>query len=94
MTDRQKMENQQFVTQKELKLIMGSVYEDVRKLADRQEGNEAQIDLIHDSINKINENFISDSDLKNYVIFKGQKLEADKAYIDIYKKAKNSICYR
>lgn len=84
-------QNQQFVTQKELKLIMGSVYEDVRKLADRQEGNEAQIDLIHDSINKINENFISDSDLKNYVIFKGQKLEADKAYIDIYKKAKNSI---
>ncbi len=29
--------------------------------------------------------------LKNHVIYKGQKFEADKAYIDIYQRAKKSI---
>ena len=84
-------ENQQFVTQSELKLLTGSISEEVKKLAERQDGTDAQIAVISENINKINENFVSETDLKNFVIFKGQKLEADKAYIDIYQKAKKSI---
>lgn len=39
----------------------------------------------------MNENFISDKDFKNFVIYKGQKFEADTAYIDIYQQATASI---
>ena len=39
----------------------------------------------------LNENFVSDKDYKNFVIYKGQKFEADVAYIDIYQQAKKSI---
>lgn len=35
------------------------------------------------------DNFITDKDKKNFVIYKGQKLEADIAYIEIYQQAKN-----
>jgi hypothetical protein len=34
---------------------------------------------------------VLDTELKNFVIYKGQKLESDMAYIDIYKKAKHTI---
>lgn len=37
------------------------------------------------------DNFITDKDKKNFVIYKGQKLEADIAYIEIYQQAKKSI---
>lgn len=43
------------------------------------------------SIDAINENFISNKDFKNFVIYKGQKFEADLAYIDIYQQATSSI---
>lgn len=43
------------------------------------------------SIDAINENFVSDKDFKNFVIYKGQKFEADMAYIDIYQQAERSI---
>ena len=36
-------------------------------------------------------NFVSDKDFKNFVIYKGQKFEADVAYIDIYQQATTSI---
>lgn len=39
----------------------------------------------------LNENFVSDKDYKNFVIYKGQKFEADVAYIDIYQQAKKRI---
>lgn len=84
-------QNQQFVTKNELKLLTENIEEDVRRLSDRQSDTEAQMASIHESINKINENFVLDAELKNYVIYKGQKFEADKAYIDIYQKAKKSI---
>ena len=73
-------QNQQFVTKKELKLLI-----------DRQDTVESEIKGIHDSINRINENFVLDTELRNFVIYKGQKFEADKAYVDIYRKAKKSI---
>lgn len=37
------------------------------------------------------DNFITDKDKKDFVIYKGQKLEADIAYIEIYQQAKKSI---
>ena len=40
---------------------------------------------------KRQDNFITDKDKKNFVIYKGQKLEADIAYIEIYQQAKKSI---
>jgi hypothetical protein len=52
---------------------------------------EEKFDTIQKSIDKINENFVSDKDFKNFVIYKGQKFEADMAYIDIYQQAQKSI---
>ena len=43
--------------------------------------------LIHQGKNQK----ITDKDKKNFVIYKGQKLEADIAYIEIYQQAKKSI---
>ena len=84
-------QNQQFVTKKELKLLTDSVEAQAKVIAARQDETDAEIAAIHESINKINENFILETETKNYVIYKGQKFEADKAYIEIYKQAKKSI---
>ena len=58
---------------------------DWRKRADKK------FEIIQQSIDTINENFVSDKDFKNFVIYKGQKFEADMAYIDIYQQAERSI---
>ena len=84
-------QNRQFVTQNELKALTDTLGAENRELSARQDETDRQIAAIHNSINQINENFILDTELKNYVIYKGQKFEADVAYIDIYKKAKKSI---
>ena len=70
-------QNMQFVTKNEIKQLT-----DV---------HEARFNKIEKSIDEINENFLSNINKKNFMILKGQKVEADKAYIDIYKKAKKSI---
>lgn len=70
-------QNMQFVSKNEIKI-----------LTDR---NEERFSKIENSIDKINEKFLLDIDKKNFVIYKGQKFEADKAYIDIYQKATRSI---
>ena len=70
-------QNMQFVTKNEIKQITDS--------------HETRFNKIEKSIDEINENFLSNIDKKNFMILKGQKVEADKAYIDIYKKAKKSI---
>ena len=49
------------------------------------------ISKIEKRIDELSNNFISDAELKNLVIYKGQKFEADVAYIEIYQKAKKSI---
>ena len=72
-------------------LTTDTIEADNRVISARQDETDKQIAAINESINKINENFILDTELKNYVIYKGQKFEADMAYIDIYKKAKKSI---
>ncbi len=80
-------QNQQFVTQSEMHLVSARVSEisvQMSNMADRQKKTEQDIQVIQKSIDTLNENFVSDKDFKNFVIYKGQKFEADAAYIDIY----------
>ncbi len=49
------------------------------------------IEDIQKSIDTLNENFVSEKDFKNFIIYKGQKFEADAAYIAIYQQANKSI---
>ena len=56
-----------------------------------QKKTDKAIQDIEKRIEDLSDNFITDTDLKSLVVYKGQKFEADLAYIDIYKKAKKSI---
>lgn len=87
-------QNQQFVTEPEMRLISAKVSEisvQVAGLTDWKKKAENQFEDIQKSINTLNENFVSDKDFKNFVIYKGQKFEAATAYIDIYQQATKSI---
>lgn len=87
-------QNQQFATQSEMGLVTAKVSEltvQMAGISDRQNKAEQHITSIQSSIDMLNKNFISDKDYKNYVIYKGQKFEADVAYIDIYQQATTSI---
>ncbi len=87
-------QNQQFVTQTEMYLVSARVSEmsvQMAGMADRQRKTEQNVQHIQKSIDALNENFVSEKDFKNFVIYKGQKFEADAAYIDIYQKAQKSI---
>ncbi|MBR6537671.1 MAG: ORF6N domain-containing protein [Lachnospiraceae bacterium] len=87
-------QNQQFVTQAEMHLVSARVSEmsvQMAGMADRQRKTEQDLQRIQKSIDTMNENFVSEKDFKNFVIYKGQKFEADAAYIDIYQQAKKSI---
>ena len=87
-------QNQQFVSQSEMRLVTARVSEisvQMASMSDRQKKTEQKVQDIQRSIDTINENFVSDKDFKNFVIYKGQKFEADAAYIDIYQQANTSI---
>ena len=87
-------QNQQFVTQSEMHLVNARVSEisvKMANMADKQNKTEQNMQAIQKSIDTLNENFVSDKDFKNFVIYKGQKFEADAAYIDIYQRARKSI---
>lgn len=87
-------QNQQFVTQSEMQLVTAKVSEisaRVEGITDWKEKAENNFANIQRSIDILNENFVSDKDFKNFVIYKGQKFEADIAYIDIYQQANVSI---
>ena len=87
-------QNQQFVTQSEMRLVTAKVSEmsvQMAAISDRQHKTEQNVEDIQKSIDTLNENFVSDKDFKNFVIYKGQKFEADAAYIDIYQQATTSI---
>ena len=87
-------QNQQFVTQSEMRLVTAKVSEmsiQMATISDRQHKTEQNVVDIQKSIDTLNENFVSDKDFKNFVIYKGQKFEADVAYIDIYQQATTSI---
>lgn len=87
-------QNQQFVTQSEMRLVTAKVSEmsvQMASMSDRQHKTEQKVENIQKSIDTLNENFVSDKDFKNFVIYKGQKFEADAAYIDIYQQATTNI---
>ncbi len=87
-------QNQQFVTQSEMRLVTAKVSEisvQVAGVVDWKNKTEERFDSIQKSIDTFNENFVSDKDFKNFVIYKGQKFEADVAYVDIYQQAQKSI---
>lgn len=87
-------QNQQFVTQSEMCLVTAKVSEmsaQMSSISDRQKTTEQNVKKIQKSIDTLNDNFISEKDFKNFVIYKGQKFEADVAYIDIYQQAVASI---
>lgn len=87
-------QNQQFLVQSEMNLVTARVSEiavQVAGVVDKQKKTDKNIVDIQKSIDTLNENFVSDKDFKNFVIYKGQKFEADAAYIDIYQQAKKSI---
>lgn len=87
-------QNQQFVTQAELSLVtsrVSNISVQVEGITDWKKKTEQNLENIQKSINTLNENFISEKDIKNFVIYKGQKFEADLAYIDIYQQATISI---
>ena len=86
--------NQQFISGDELNLINAHVAEismQVADLNDHRKQTDRTIESIQKSIDSINENFVLKDDYRNFVIYKGQKFEADAAYIDIYQKARKSI---
>ena len=87
-------QNKQFVTQSEMSMLSARVSEIALQAADnkdRQTRTESDINGIRKQIDTLSENFISEKDLKNYVIYKDHKFEADAAYIDIYSQAKKTI---
>ena len=87
-------QNQQFVTQTEMELVATKVSEISAKITgieEKQKKTEQKVRIIQKSIETLNENFICEKDIKNFVIYKGQKFEADLAYIDIYQQAEKSI---
>lgn len=87
-------QNQQFVTQAEMCLVtakLSDISVQVAGITHWRKKTEKDMETIQKSIDMLNENFVSDKDSKNFVIYKGQKFEADAAYIDIYQQASSSI---
>lgn len=65
----------------------------VAGIVDWKNKSEDRFDNIQRSIDALSENFVLEKDLKNFVIYKGQKFEADAAYIDIYQQAKRAFMW-
>ncbi len=87
-------ENQQFLMQSELNFVSAKVTElfvDMSSLKDWKSRTTEEVKELRDGINLLSENFISEKDFKEFVIYKNQKFEADLAYIDIYQQAEKSI---
>ena len=80
-------QNQQFVTRNEMELLTAKV----RTITERQDRMEKRVEFIQKDVTILADNFITDKDKKDFVIYKGQKLEADIAYIEIYQQANKSI---
>ena len=77
-------QNQQFVTQSEMGLLTSKVSDiavQVAGITDWKKKTEQDIEIIHKSIDAINENFVSDKDFKNYLIYKGQKFASNQIRI-------------
>ena len=66
-------------------------YEGIVGIAVQTERNTKDIVLIQSDLKKVMENFIDPTTYKHFLIFDGQKLEADVAFTKIYGMAKKSI---
>lgn len=87
-------QNKQFATGAEMHLVTAKVSEismQMMKITDRQKRTEKEVQSIQRCIDILNENLVSPKDFKTFVIYMGQKFEADAAYIDIYSQAMTSI---
>ena len=87
-------QNQQFVTRSEMELLSSKVTEisvQTATVIDKQKQTDQKVNLIQKNVEQLSENFITDKDKQNVVIYKGHKLDADIAYIEIYQQAKKSI---
>ena len=80
-------QNQQFVTRNEMELLTAKV----GTITERQDRMEKRVEFIQKDVTILGDNFITDKDKKDFVIYKGQKLEADIAYVEIYQQANKSI---
>lgn len=80
-------QNQQFVTRNEMELLTAKV----GTITEKQDRMEKRVEFIQKDVTILADNFITDKDKKDFVIYKGQKLEADIAYIEIYQQANKSI---
>ena len=80
-------QNQQFVTRNEMELLTAKV----GTITERQDRMDKKVEFIQKDVTILADNFITDKDKKDFVIYKGQKLEADIAYIEIYQQANKSI---
>ena len=65
----------------------------VGTITERQDRMENKVDSIQKDVTILADNFITDKDKKNFVLYKGQKLEADIAYIENLSASKeNNLC--
>ena len=64
---------------------------DAALINNKFESYDRRFEKIENKLDVVMDNFIDPSTYKHYLILDGQKIEADIAYQDIYKKAKNSI---
>lgn len=87
-------QNQQFILSTEQNVASVKLAElsiDMVDVKEWKKNTDKRIESIQNSIKIISENFISEKDFKEFVIYKNQKFEADLAYIDIYQQATKSI---
>lgn len=84
-------QNPLFVTRSEINVISEHLSYLKGHVAAFEQRIDKQISDIKDELHTVSDNFINEQNLKEFIIFKGQKFEADILYIDIYKKAQKTI---
>lgn len=80
------VENKDLITNKELELRTTILENNVKDIS-------ANLDNVNNSLNKVMNNFTDFESYKHFLILDGKKLEADIAYIKIFRLAKKSIYY-
>ena len=84
-------QNRQFVTQNEMNAIFAHLSYLKGHVSSFEQRVDKEISNIKSGLQELKSNFVNEQNLKEFIIFKGQKFEADMLYIDIYKKAQKNI---
>ncbi len=87
-------QNQQLITRAEMNLLTSKVTDvsvHMGRIDDKQKQTERKLQEVQKKVEQLSDNFITKEDFKSFVIYKGQKFEADIAYVMIYQQAKKSI---